>query len=174
MDFAEILAYMKQGGKVKRPHWGGFWEMQDGTIIIHTKDGEVFDLFDTKMKEYTLDCMAADDFIPAADSNTPILGGVTRMDFSHALHLLKKGVPMKRAEWGNNDFFVVCVDSLKECVAANEEISKFYGMNKGELFHNSVFLVIGISIALCEIWKPYMSDLLAEDWMIVNLKEEER
>lgn len=30
MNFAEILAYMKQGGKVKRPHWGGFWEMQKG------------------------------------------------------------------------------------------------------------------------------------------------
>lgn len=30
MNFAEILAYMKQGGKVKRPHWGGYWEMQKG------------------------------------------------------------------------------------------------------------------------------------------------
>lgn len=34
MNFAEILAYMKQGGKVKRPHWGGLWSCRKATRMV--------------------------------------------------------------------------------------------------------------------------------------------
>lgn len=58
--------------------------------MIHTKEGDVLDIFDAEKKEYTLDNMAAVDFTPAVDTNTPILGGVARMSFGHALHMLKR------------------------------------------------------------------------------------
>ena len=172
MNFAEILAYMKQGGKVKRPHWGGFWEMQDGTIIIHTKDGEVFDLFDTKMKEYTLDCMAADDFIPAADSNTPILGGVARMDFSHALHLLKKGVPMTREGWNGKGLFVVMQKAYPDGIPCNKQTADAWGMEEGELFKCEPYMQINTVHGSHSMWVPSITDLFAADWVVK--KEEER
>ena len=50
MNFRQALAFMKTGGKVKRPHWSGYWAFENGTIMMHTKEGEVLDLFDTKMR----------------------------------------------------------------------------------------------------------------------------
>ena len=40
MNFRQALAFMKNGGKVKRPHWGGYWAFENGTIMIHTKEGD--------------------------------------------------------------------------------------------------------------------------------------
>lgn len=67
--FKEALELMKQGKKVKYPHWGGFWYWDNtkGTIIMHTKDNEDIDLFDTQRKDYTLNYIANDGFVLVED-----------------------------------------------------------------------------------------------------------
>lgn len=42
MTFAEAYAQMKQGKKIRRPVFKGYWYLnpEDGTLIIHLKDGK--------------------------------------------------------------------------------------------------------------------------------------
>lgn len=64
MDFKNAFELMKQGKKLKYPHWGGYWYWDNikGTIIMHTKEGENIDLFDSERKEYTLNYLAGNGF----------------------------------------------------------------------------------------------------------------
>ncbi len=67
MNFAEALKAMKEGHKVKRQHWSGYWEYvprkdEQSTILMHTWDGKIIDIFDTDRPEYTLNNIAAEDF----------------------------------------------------------------------------------------------------------------
>lgn len=38
-NFEVAWQHMKKGRKVKLNHWGGYWHLVDGEIIMHTKDG---------------------------------------------------------------------------------------------------------------------------------------
>lgn len=35
MNFNKAVEKMKQGYKVKRPNWSGYWNMEDGVIMMH-------------------------------------------------------------------------------------------------------------------------------------------
>ena len=64
LNFTEALEQMKQGKKVRYPHWGGYWYWDNikGTVIMHTKEGIDIDLFDSERKEYTLKYIAGNGF----------------------------------------------------------------------------------------------------------------
>lgn len=64
LRFDEALKLMKQGKKVRYPHWGGYWYWDNikGTVMMHTKEGIEIDLFDSERKEYTLKYLAGDGF----------------------------------------------------------------------------------------------------------------
>ena len=168
MEFREAYEKMKQGHKVKRPHWGGFWELCDGTILMSTKDGEVLDIFDTKMKEYTLDNIAAADFEIANENNTPILGGTAKMSFGHALDMMRKGVPMTRDGWNGKGMFVVYQKGYPEGIPCNKQTADAWGMQEGDLFKCSPYLQIKNVDGSHAMWVPSITDLFAEDWKIAR------
>lgn len=99
MNFGQAFELMKQGVKVKLPNWAGYWAWENGTIMMHCKDGEVIDLRDTERPEYTFANMASDEFIVADEENTPVLGGKARMSFGDALKLVKRGLGMRLPQW---------------------------------------------------------------------------
>lgn len=59
MDFRHAWFEMLNGKKVKLPHWSGYWEWRDNTIMIHTREGEVFDIRKTDNVAYTFSNIAA-------------------------------------------------------------------------------------------------------------------
>lgn len=166
MNFGQALNFMKTGGKVKRPHWDGYWAFENGTIMMHTKVGEVLDLFDTKMKEYTLNNMAAVDFTPAVDTNTPILGGVARMSFGHALHMLKKGFAMTRPSWNGKGLYVVMQKGFPDGVPCDKQTAEAWGMKEGDLFICEPYLQINTVGGSHAMWVPSITDIFAEDWTV--------
>lgn len=99
MNFGQAFELMKQGVKVKLPNWAGYWAWENGTIMMHCKDGEVIDLRDTERPEYTFANMASDKFVVADEENTPVLGGKARMSFGDALKLVKRGLGMRLPQW---------------------------------------------------------------------------
>lgn len=117
MNFSEALEAMKNGHYVKRPHWGGYWCCEptiningyydDYTIMMYDKNGDSTDLTDTKNSGYTLDNLAATDFIIATPSNTPILGGEALFDFNTALNQVCKGAKITRASWDRKEYIFV-------------------------------------------------------------------
>ena len=65
MKFSEAFKLMKQGALIKLPSWAGYWywSKEKQTIIIHTKDGEEFDIRKTTNPDYTFSNIASDDWI---------------------------------------------------------------------------------------------------------------
>ena len=48
MDFKKAYEALKQGHKIKREHWRGYWVKEDGTITMHCKDGRVIPFLETE------------------------------------------------------------------------------------------------------------------------------
>lgn len=111
MNFNEALEAMREGKKVKRPHWGGywFWDAQQATVMMRTKDDEIIDLFDTDRKEYTLTNIASTDFMIADEENTPILGGIlTGLSFGKALDIVQRSNKGMRLPTWQRDVVIKC------------------------------------------------------------------
>jgi hypothetical protein len=43
MNFNEAMNALNEGRKVRLPEWGGYWFVQDGEILVMTKDGQILD-----------------------------------------------------------------------------------------------------------------------------------
>lgn len=56
MDFQSGLIYLKRGHAIKQPEWGGFWFWDDEnrTVQMFTRDGRVIDIRDSEDMDYTL------------------------------------------------------------------------------------------------------------------------
>ena len=73
MSFAEAFKRMNAGRKVKLSSWGGFWywDMDKETIMMQCRvndygeKGDLLDIRDTKMVEYTLNIILSNDWLIA-------------------------------------------------------------------------------------------------------------
>lgn len=45
MEFKKAYEALKQGHKIKREHWRGYWVKENGTITMHCKDGSIIPFF---------------------------------------------------------------------------------------------------------------------------------
>lgn len=62
MNFASALFSLKRGFKIKRKDWIGYWRLEGDSIMIHCKDGRVFNLVDSEDILFTIEQMACDDW----------------------------------------------------------------------------------------------------------------
>lgn len=61
-SFATAFINLQRGHKVGRKHWGGYWHLVDGEVIMHTWDGKDINIKDTDDILYTLSNVACDDW----------------------------------------------------------------------------------------------------------------
>lgn len=148
MNFGQALAAMKKGLKVKLPNWGGYWAWENGTIMMHLKDGSAMNLLDTQRPEYTFDNMASDEFMIATEENTPVLGGIARMSFGDALKLVKRGLGMRLPHW------------KPDVVIRAQFPDEHSKMIAPYLYVESRFGRVP--------WKETMIELFSEDWEVVE------
>ena len=62
MSFREAWFAILTGKHVKLPSWGGYWAWENGTIMMHCRDGRVLDIRDSENMAYTLDNIASHDW----------------------------------------------------------------------------------------------------------------
>ena len=62
MNFNTAFISMKQGHKVQRSCWKGYWKIENGEIIMYTKEGKVVNIRDSKDMMYTISNMLCDDW----------------------------------------------------------------------------------------------------------------
>lgn len=64
MNFASAFINLQRGHKIARSTWKGYWhyDKESGMIMIHTKEGVVLPLVETKDILYTLSACACDDW----------------------------------------------------------------------------------------------------------------
>lgn len=59
MTFREAWFQMLNGKKVKLPLWSGYWAWENGTIMMHCRDGKVLDIRETDNPAYTFTNIAS-------------------------------------------------------------------------------------------------------------------
>lgn len=58
MDFRHAFFEMLSGRAVRLPDWSGYWTWENGTIMMHSRDGSVMDIRETKNPGYTFSNIA--------------------------------------------------------------------------------------------------------------------
>lgn len=162
MNFNEAWDAMQQGKKVKLPGWAGYWAWENGTIMMHCKDGKVLDIRETEIPEYTFGNVASEDFILADEENTPILGGTAVFSFSDALRYLKRGLKVKRQGWNGKNQYIELAYNISYQNAAGEIIN-----SEHDAIGNKAIAFVGTS-GVQMGWLASQSDMLAEDWIFVD------
>ena len=175
MKFSEAFKLMKLGAKIKLPSWGGYWRWDEDkeTVMMHAKDGKVLDIRETDRVEYTLGNVASDEWVVADEINCPLFGGQALFSFGDAVKYLKRGLKVARKGWNGKGMYLWL---LPECIVKKEwcrdERLIEAMMGKDEvLCLGSIRMFTHDSSgrqAVLTGWLASQSDILAEDWFIVD------
>lgn len=149
---------------MKLPSWGGYWawENEKETIMMYTKDGEVLDIRETQRVGYTLENIISDEWDFANDENTPVLGGVACMSFGDAIKLVKRGLKLARKGWNGKNQHIELATNISYKNAANEVIN----VEHNDMGNKAIAFVGTSGVQLG--WLASQSDMLSDDWVIVN------
>lgn len=158
MNFKEAFQAMKNGKKVKLPGWAGYWAWENGTIMMHCKEGEIIDLRNTDRPEYTFDNMASDEFIIAEEENTPILGGVALFGFGDAIKYMKRGFSVKRLGWNGKTQHIELASNISYMNPTGTIVNSNH-----DAIGNKAIAFVGTS-GIQMGWLASQADMLAEDW----------
>lgn len=170
MKFVEALKEMKRGIPMKLPSWGGYWCWDDDikSIIMYTKDNQRLDIRETERVEYTLMNILSDEWIPANEENTTILGGTPTFNFGEALKYLKRGFKITRKGWNSKGMFVVFQKGYPQGIPCNKQTAEAWGMKEEDSFICNPYLQIKQVDGSHSMWVPSIGDVLADDWMFVE------
>lgn len=172
MKFDVAFAEMKQGCKIKRPTWAGYWtwDEKQETIRMHCRPEEsdtgepVLDIRDTQRVEYTLRNVLADDWMFADEGNTPLLGGKQKgLSFGDAIKMAKLyGKRIRRKGWNGKNQFVELATCISYKNAEGDCINAQH-----DAIGNAAFAFVGTSGVQIG-WLASQADMLATDWEVVE------
>lgn len=164
MKFTEALKTMKEGAKVKLPSWGGYWywDADKETIMVHTKDGEVLDIRETKVVEYTTLNICSDEWIFADEVNCPELGGEATFSFGEAIKYLKRGLKVKRKGWNGKNQHIEIAKAISY-LSPNGVIVNC----EHDAIGNQAIAFVGTS-GVQMGWLASQADMLADDWVFAE------
>lgn len=91
------------------------------------------------------------------------------LNFGQALDLLKKGFKVAREGWNGKGMFVVYQKGYPNGIPCNKQTAEAWGMQEGELFKCNPYLQIKCANGSHSMWVPSINDVLAEDWVVVEL-----
>jgi hypothetical protein len=163
MNFKEALELMKLGLKVKRPHWSGYWRLENGKVMMYCKNGDVLDLRKTDDTLFTLSNIVADDWEAAGEATSKLLQGelIHTFTFGEAVRLLKQGKKVCRKGWNGKGMFLFYAKG-----------TDYYVLGEPNEFLTGYDRLpwIGMKTADDKFvpWLASQTDMLAEDWMIVE------
>lgn len=170
MKFSEAFKLMKQGAKVKLPSWGGYWywDAEKETIMIQCRPqdngekGELLDIREMQMVEYTTMNMQSDEWIIADETNCQVLGGEATFSFGDAIKYMKRGLKVARKGWNGKKQYIQLATGISYKTADNEIINCEHDAigNKSIAFVGTSGVQMG--------WVASQADMLAEDWIFAE------
>lgn len=171
MRFAEAYQELKEGKKIKLPHWIGYWVVENGTVMMHCSNDKVIPLLESDDIFFTLDNIASDDWEVLSDSFDEKESKVNedlRFSFSEALYRLKAGYRLSRKEWNNPKMIVVYQKGYPDGIKCNAQTATAWGMNEGDTFKCNPYFQIRNGNDTHSMYLPSVDDLLAKDWYVVT------
>lgn len=163
MNFKEAYEALKQGAKIKRPHWRGYWVKENGTITMHCKDGSVVPFLETDDIFVDLDNIVADDWELLEDCDVKDLN-ITTFTFGEALSNLKRGKKVTRKGWNGKNQFIFLIKGTE----LQDALKYGYGEYEGEPVITSAIAIKTASNQIQVGWLASQSDMLSEDWKLVE------
>ena len=88
-------------------------------------------------------------------------------DFGQALNLLKKGLKVARLGWNGKGMFAYYVPANKYPASRNT-LNTVKGLFEDDLVPYRAYLALKTAQNDIATWNPSTSDILAEDWIIVE------
>lgn len=73
MKFKTAYKKLLEGHRIKRVPWGGYWQWENDTIMMHCKDGKVLDIRQTKDVAFTIGNINCSDWEIATPENCELL-----------------------------------------------------------------------------------------------------
>lgn len=161
MEFKKAYEALKQGHKIKREHWKGYWTKENGTITMHCKDGSVIPFLETEDIFVDLDNIVADNWIICDDIDESKLN-IQTFTFGEAISNLKRGKRVQRQDWNGKNQYIELAERVAYINAKGEIINEGHSDigNKVIAFMGTSGIQLG--------WLASQADMLAEDWKIVE------
>lgn len=161
MNFKRAYEALKQGADIKREHWKGFWRKENGTIVMHCKDGCNLKITESEDVFFTIDGMMAADW-EVVNGNEITDLSVTTFTFGEAIRQLKNGKKVARKGWNGKKQFIQLATAISY-KSPNGEIVNC----EHEAIGNKAIAFVGTS-GVQMGWLASQADMLSEDWYIVE------
>lgn len=161
MKFSEAFEALNKGCKIKLSHWVGYWQLENGRVMMHCKNGDVIDLQDSKDIVYTLSNIASDDW-QIADKTYNVSELVKTMQFGEAIRMMKQGKRVARLGWNGKSQYI----ELATCISYKGASGDIVNCEH-EAIGNKAIAFVGTS-GVQMGWLASQADMLAEDWIVVE------
>lgn len=168
MNFGTALECLKNGLSVRLPHWTGYWKKDGDTVKMHCRDGRVLDIRETEDVFYTLQNIASEDW-ETCDMDPDI--GIPKfltMRFGEALRQAKAGRLIARIGWNGKGMAVAYQPGYPDGIPCNKNTANTWNIPEGTLFRCQPYLQLRCVDGSYQMWLASQSDVLAEDWYIVE------
>lgn len=157
MNFGKALEALKQGFKIKLPDWKGYWIKEDNTVKMYCKDGKILDIRESEDVFYTLSNIASEDWCLADEENINL--DVHTFTFGEAIRHLKNGKKVARKGWNGKGIYI---ELQKPDEHSKMTLPYIYIVTNG-LVTDNPNAPKGVVP-----WLASQTDMLAEDWVIVE------
>lgn len=123
------------------------WEYARGCKIEHTC-----------AIEYGVECIEEEAYHCIDDGLT----------FGEAIQLMKKGAKIARKGWNGKGMFVVYQKGYPDGIPCNKQTAEAFGYKEGELFKCRPYMQMRCADGTHQMWVASQSDILTEDWYVVE------
>lgn len=161
MEFKQVYEALKQGAKIKRPHWRGYWDKDGDNILMHCKDGNVISFLDTDNIFVDLDNIIADDWELLSDCDIKDLN-ITTFTFGEAISNIKRGKKVARKGWNGKSQYIELATNVSYKNAEN----KIINVDHSDMGNKAIAFVGTSGVQLG--WLASQADMLSNDWVIVK------
>jgi hypothetical protein len=145
MDFKSAMEALNKGEKVKLPEWQGYWFKENNQIKVHTRTGDVIDT------PYINDYQNRVDWEITDGSR----------DFGGAVTALKAGKKVARKGWNGKGMFLLYIDPFHNNQYRIIELEGLVGTL-------TAYIAMKTADNKLVPWLASQTDVLAEDWIIVE------
>lgn len=161
MEFSKAFEALKQGEKIKLSHWKGYWQFENGRVIMHCKNGEAIDLQDSKDIVYTLSNITSDDW-QIVDKDYTVSELAKTMQFGEAIRMMKQGKRVARLGWNGKRQYI----ELATCISYKGANGDIVNCEHAAIGNKAIAFVGTSGVQMG--WLASQADMLAEDWIIAD------
>ena len=173
MNFKEAFEALKQGLRIRRQHWLGYWQIVEGKIKIFCKDGRILGFDSVDFDElFTISNILQDDWEVLNPDELPYELTST-YTFGEAIRFLKQGKRVARKGWNGKGMFLWLKPEtiIQSDWCKDEKLKTLVDSNGGEILGLVTICMFTHDStgrnAILTGWLASQSDMLSNDWIVV-------